>query len=122
MKKHVLWFALPLLLVIGVLVAAGWSNPPTTTATTATVTVTTPGNGVPGPPGPAGSAGPAGQIGATGPAGPAGAAGVDGRSADLCPNWDGVQQKPPPLKVGTLNPRGQFVCVALWRAKAWHVR
>lgn len=76
--------------------------------TTVTVTVQTPG-----------PAGPPGATGATGPAGPAGAAAP---GTDLCPNWDGVQLKPPKGTVGTLNPRGQFVCVKFSQAAAWHPR
>lgn len=109
-----------LLLSIAGCALAGGSKPvkglwrTTTSATTSTATVTTVQTvtvQVPGPPGPGG------QVGATGPQGLPGSAAI---GTDLCPNWDGIQTKPPKGTVGTLNPRGQFVCVAFWRAKAWH--
>lgn len=80
----------------------------TTVATTTTAAVQTVTIEVPGPPGAPG------QTGATG------ATGAAGVGADLCPNWDGIQSKPPKGTVGTLNPRGQFVCVKLAQARAWH--
>lgn len=121
-----------------------WGNQPGTSDDTSTAdhhtggfsgefeVVTCAGQGSPGPGGPSGENGAPGPAGPSGPQGAPGANGKDGtngtngKDADVCPNLTGIQSSlwgltiDGQFAVGTLNPRGQFVCVKLATAAGWH--